>query len=73
MSSKSTEKWRARLDHFSSSQLIGDFRALPLFEVDSAKWLRKHTDGSHDAAHRVWSPREIPNYLLRDMVRLPCA
>ncbi len=62
------EKWRARLDHFSSSRLIGDFRALPLFEVDFAQWLRKHTDCPHDAAHRVWPTREIPDYLSRDMV-----
>jgi hypothetical protein len=66
---KSPEKWLARLDRFSSSPLIDDFRALPLFEVDFAQWLLEHMEGPHDPARLVWSNREIPDYLSRDMIQ----
>lgn len=62
---KSPEKWLARLERYADSPRIDDFRSLPLFEVDFARWLRAHTEGPHDAARRVWPTRDIPDYLPR--------
>ncbi|WP_150526668.1 hypothetical protein [Roseibium sediminis] len=55
-------RWLERLDRFSDSPFIAEFRVLPMEQVDFATWLRENTDGPHDPVRAVWPDRDIPDY-----------
>jgi hypothetical protein len=70
---KQPKRWLERLDRFSDSPFIAEFRALPMEPVDFAAWLRENTDAPRDPVRAVWPNRDVPDYRPRERTLSPAA